>query len=176
MAAVAETYLYLLSAPNTDLPTKSSHTDENPLRIDDSPFFQLMRVVNLTAKPFFTTFGKDHDLSINEWRVLIALANRGALAAHEISALTGMDKMNVSRAVRRLAAKDRLGRTADTQDRRRTLCSLTDEGRRVYMAIAPNAKRRVTALFAGLSAAESETLSRLLAKLERTAESLGPND
>lgn len=134
-----------------------------------------MRVVNLTAKPFFTIFGKDHDLSINEWRVLIVLANRGSLAAHEIAALTGMDKMSVSRAVRRLAANGRLERTTDAQDRRRTLLSLTDEGRRVYMAIAPNAKRRVTALFAGLSTDESETLIRLLAKLERSAEALEPD-
>jgi len=45
------------------------------LPMDSSVFFKLVRVVNLTARPFSESIGKAHRLSLNEWRVLLVLAN-----------------------------------------------------------------------------------------------------
>jgi DNA-binding MarR family transcriptional regulator len=137
--------------------------------IDDSPFFQIMRLVNLTAKPFHLRHSKEYSLTLNEWRVMMALASYPGLAAHELAQLIGVDKMSISRAVRRLTAMGRLSRDPDPGDRRRTLLRLTAEGQAVYMAIAPTAKGRERTLFSALSDDEERQLRRLLRKLEDTA-------
>ena len=140
-----------------------------PFSIDDSPFFQIMRLVNLTAKPFHLRHSRRYSITLNEWRIMMALASYPGLAAHELAQLIGIDKMSISRAVRRLTAMDRLSRDPDPGDRRRTLLRLTQAGREVYLAIAPSAKDRERTLFSSLSEAEERQLRRLLRKLEDTA-------
>ena len=80
------------------------------LPIDDSIFFRLVRVVNLTARPFSESIGKAHRLSLNEWRVLLVLANHAGIAASDVAALTGLDKMSVSRALSGLVQRNRVVR------------------------------------------------------------------
>ena len=149
---------------------------KNPISIDDSPFFQFMRLVNLTAKPFNVKFSKQYSLTLNEWRVMMALASYPGLAAHELAQLIGIDKMSVSRAVRRMTAMRRISRDPDPGDRRRTLLRLTDEGREVFMAIGPAAKERERTLFSALSEGEERQLRRLLRKLEDTVRSWETED
>ncbi len=132
-------------------------------------FYRLLRLVNVTAKPFFVLYGKRHDLTINEWRVMIALANRPGLAVHELAEITGLDKMSTSRAVRRLMANDRVVRAIDPKDRRRALHRLTPSGAAVFEDIAPSARHRADELFAGLTQREIATLDRLIGKLEARA-------
>ncbi len=143
----------------------------NPISIDDSPFFQFMRLVNLTAKPFNLKFSKQYSLTLNEWRVMMALASYPGLAAHELAQLIGIDKMSISRAVRRMTSMNRISRDPDPGDRRRTLLRLTEEGRDVFMAIGPAAKERERTLFSALSDTEERQLRRLLRKLEDTVRS-----
>ncbi|MEQ9639347.1 MAG: MarR family winged helix-turn-helix transcriptional regulator [Alphaproteobacteria bacterium] len=140
----------------------------NPISIDDSPFFQFMRLVNLTAKPFNLRFSKQYSLTLNEWRVMMALASYPGLAAHELAQLIGIDKMSISRAVRRMTSMGRISRDPDPGDRRRTLLRLTPDGREVFLAIAPAAKTRERTLFSALSDTEERQLRRLLRKLEDT--------
>ena len=45
------------------------------LPYDGELFFKLVRVVNLTARPFVETLARRHRLSLNEWRVMIVLAS-----------------------------------------------------------------------------------------------------
>src|SRR4029079_10784965 len=87
------------------------------LPVDDSIFFKLVRVVNLTARPFSESIGKAHRLSLNEWRVLLALAQHTPVRASEVAALTGLDKMSVSRAIAGLERHGRVVRKVDADDR-----------------------------------------------------------
>lgn len=136
----------------------------------DEAFYRMLRLVNLTAKPFFTRFGVKHGLSINEWRIIIVLANRPGSSVQELADGTGLDKMSASRAVRRLIGKGRVARTRDPGDARRTLHRLTEAGLAVFRELAPSARRRVDELFDSLSPAEVRSFGRLIAKLERRAE------
>lgn len=141
-----------------------------PLNIDDSLIFRLLRLVNLTAKPFVTHFAGLHDLTINEWRIMIVLANRPDIAAHELCDLVGLDKMSVSRAVRRLVAHQRVTRTTDSLDRRRSLLRLTPAGMKTFMGIAPTASERERDLLVSLDDRERDALARLIDKLSKQAE------
>ena len=65
----------------------------------DPLFLKLVRVVNLTARPFQQRVGRAHQLTLNEWRVMAALGSHTGSTATEVADLTGLDKMAVSRAL-----------------------------------------------------------------------------
>ncbi len=135
------------------------------LALDSSVFFKLVRVVNLTARPFSESIGQAHHLSLNEWRVLLVLANHPGVAASEVTALTGLDKMTVSRALAALGRRGRVVRKVDAADKRRMLLRLSAEGERLYERIGTPAKQREHALFAGMGDAEQAQLGRTLDRL-----------
>ena len=135
------------------------------LPVDDSIFFKLVRVVNLTARPFSESIGKAHHLSLNEWRVLLVLANHPRVVGSEVAALTGLDKMTVSRAIAALERRGRVVRKVDATDRRRMLLRLSAAGERLYERIGVPAKARERSLFRGIGDVDQARLGRLLDRL-----------
>jgi DNA-binding MarR family transcriptional regulator len=138
------------------------------LAMDDSIFFKLVRVVNLTARPFVESIGRAHHLTLNEWRVMLVLASHPGSAAQEVVAHTGLDKMTVSRALGGLQRRGRLVRREDAADKRRALLTLSAAGHRVYEQIASSGKAREQQLFAALSRTDQRQLGRTLDTLIAT--------
>ena len=132
------------------------------LPMDDSIFFKLVRVVNLTARPFVESVGRRHRLSLNEWRVMLVLASHPGVAAQEVALHTGLDKMTVSRALAGLARHGRLVRKLDATDKRRTCLWLSAAGQRVYEKVGTSGKAREAQLFAAVGPAEQAALGRTL--------------
>jgi DNA-binding MarR family transcriptional regulator len=135
------------------------------LPIDDSLFFKLVRLVNLTARPFVETLARTHQLSLNEWRVMVVLASHPGVAAHEVAEATGLDKMSVSRALSALARRRRIERRSDNADARRVLLQLNAAGRALYEAIGSMAAQREAQLFRGVGRAEQARLASLVDRL-----------
>jgi DNA-binding MarR family transcriptional regulator len=140
------------------------------LPIDSSLLFKLVRLVNLTARPFVETLSRRHQLSLNEWRVLVVLASHPGVAAHEVADHTGLDKMSISRAIAALERRGRVRRTTDAADRRRALLSLSAAGRRLFEAIGVQAKEREAQLFARVTPRQQ---AQLAAIVDRLAAGLG---
>ncbi|MEP7302208.1 MAG: MarR family winged helix-turn-helix transcriptional regulator [Caldimonas sp.] len=138
------------------------------LPMDDSIFFKLVRVVNLTARPFVESIGRMHRLSLNEWRVMLVLASHPGAVAQEVVSHTGLDKMTVSRALAGLARNGRLLRKLDAADKRRTCLCLSAAGQRVYEKIGVSGKARETQLFSAVGSAEQTRLGRTLDTLIET--------
>jgi DNA-binding MarR family transcriptional regulator len=140
-------------APDTDphlpRPSRAKHHRAR-IRTARSPFFQLLVLANLTAKPFAERFGRRLRLSLSEWRVLLVTADRPGITAQDLADYIGLDKMSVSRAVRGLAARGRLARKASARDRRRRHLYLTPAGWRVYEEIAASGLARERAVFGAL--------------------------
>ena len=126
---------------------------------------RLLRLVNLIAKPFFAEYASRFHLSINDWRVLMALAQNSVFAASDICEQTGMHPMNVSRSVAHLERLGRVRRCADPEDGRRSLLRLTRSGREVFRSIAPSAQAREELVRRALSASEAAILRALLDRL-----------
>jgi DNA-binding MarR family transcriptional regulator len=141
-----------------------------PLPYDRELFFKLVRVVNLTARPFVETLARQHRLSLNEWRTMIVLASQPGVAAHEVVDLTGLDKMSVSRAVAALARHGRIVKRDDPRDARRERLELSAAGRRLYEQIGVGGRAREQQLFGGLDAADrayfEAIVDRLIAALQ----------
>lgn len=139
------------------------------LPIDSSLFFKLVRVVNLTARPFMESLSREHQLSLNEWRVMVVLASHPGVAATEVADFTGLDKMSVSRAITSLSRHGRLRKRADPADARRTHLALSAAGQALFRRIGALAATREAQLFGGVSATEqaqmAQTIDRLIEAL-----------
>lgn len=144
------------------------------LSTEQSPYYQIWVLTNLTAKPFAALFGTRFHLNLTEWRIMLTLADRPGASAQELSDYTGLDKMTLSRAVRALEAQGRLEREDSEADRRRRHLWLTEEGWVVYDEIASAALAREAQIYEGLTAPELKTLHRLLKKLALRAREPAP--
>jgi DNA-binding MarR family transcriptional regulator len=134
-------------------------------RVDQDLVSRLLRLVNLIAKPFFSEYASRYHLSINDWRVMMALARGPVLAASDICEHTGMHPMNVSRSVAHLERAGRVKRCTDPNDQRRSLLRLTRSGREVFRNIAPGAQAREEVVRRALSAREAVVLRALLDRM-----------
>ncbi|MBC7605222.1 MAG: winged helix-turn-helix transcriptional regulator [Ramlibacter sp.] len=139
------------------------------LSTQDSPFYQLWVVTNLTAKPFAATFGKRFHLNLSDWRILLTVADTPGITAQALADYCGLDKMSVSRAVRNLEAQGRIAREGNTVDRRQRHLYLTDDGWAVYSEIATSAVERERDLYEALTPAELRKFKALLFKLSTRA-------
>lgn len=153
---------------------KAAPSRQARLATQQSPYYQIWVLTNLTAKPFAALFGNRFHLNLTEWRVLLTVADRPSLSAQELSDYTGLDKMSVSRVVRHLEAQGRLVRQGSESDRRMRHLDLTDDGWAVYDEIAAAAVAREAQIYATLSPEEIETLHRLLGKLSDKAREAAP--
>lgn len=142
------------------------------LPIDSSIFFKLVRVVNLTSRPFVETLSRAHALSLNEWRAMVVLASHPGVAASEVAELTGLDKMSVSRAITGLERHGRIVRRTDPADARRMQLMLSEPGRKLFERIGALAAQREAQLFGSVPPAElarfGAVIDRLIAALHET--------
>lgn len=129
--------------------------------------YQLSVASNAVSRAVAT--GTDYEarfgLTAAEWRVLAAIIAAGRPAQAELLAVTGMDKMTISRAVAALAGRRLVDRVRDANDRRMLRLSPTSEGRRIHDIVAPQALLVEKHLLAALANDEAEVLRAALAKL-----------
>lgn len=137
----------------------------------DPLFFKLVRVVNLTARPFHERVGREHQLTLNEWRAMAVLAAQPGLSATQVADLTGLDKMAVSRALAGLKRHQRVQRRSDPTDQRCSRLYLTATGKALHATVGALGRQREAELFAGVDASElarlSDTLDTLIRAVER---------
>lgn len=132
---------------------------------DRALIYRLLRLVNLLSRPFQERFGTRYDLSLTEWRVMMALAARPGTTATEISDWSGLHVMNVSRSVARLVRQGRALRAVDPADRRRSLLRLSRRGQVLFALIAPSAQAREDLVRTVLSDSEAAALRMMIDRL-----------
>lgn len=136
--------------------------------------YRLSVLSNRLSAAIAESYSRRFGLTIPEWRVVAVLALDPGISAAEVAERTAMDKVAVSRAVRRLLATGRARREMAAGDRRRSVLELTPEGRRIYQRITPALRSFEAELLAGLSAREQRLLDAILRRLELRAPSLAP--
>jgi DNA-binding MarR family transcriptional regulator len=108
------------------------------------------------------------DLSLAKLAALSQLSQAGeSLPLGQLADRLRCVKSNVTQLVDRLEAEGLVSRTADSSDRRSRLAVLTDAGRKAYVRGSQIQAESEQELFEALTADETETLHRLLAKLEK---------
>lgn len=136
--------------------------------------YRLSLLSNTVSEGIASTYRDQHGLSVTEWRVLAILGRYAGITASEITERGAMDKVTVSRAVRRLFEKGLVVRTAQRDDRRRVALELTRQGVRLFNAVVPEALAFERRLLETLTTAERTQLDGLLARLLAAARNLQP--
>jgi DNA-binding MarR family transcriptional regulator len=120
---------------------------------------------NRITRAFYSEIETRFGVSLPEWRVIMTLARYPELTAVEITTRWSMDKMTISRAIRRLEDKGRLRRIRHPEDRRSFTVSLTGEGRAFYDKVVPVANARYRTIAACLDGEEAAAFRATLEKL-----------
>ena len=131
----------------------------------DTIAFRLLTAANHLARPFNAAFGRELGLTLTEWRCLLALAVEPGRSGGDVAERMGLDRMTVSRTLRRLEVRALVGRRADAANRRRDRWRLTEAGWALTDRAAPMARARDEALFGHVVAADRAALGRILSKL-----------
>jgi DNA-binding MarR family transcriptional regulator len=83
-----------------------------------------------------------------------------------------MDKMTVSRAVRRLESLGHVKRSPNPEDARSYVLTITSKGTRLFQKILPSADARYREILSCLSKNDQAALKRILGKLIAHSEAL----
>jgi MarR family transcriptional regulator, 2-MHQ and catechol-resistance regulon repressor len=104
-------------------------------------------------------------LTEGQFGTLEALYHLGPLAQCELAAKLLRSSGNVTLVIDNLEKRGLVRRERSTEDRRRVMVHLTDEGRRLIRRLFPKHAAAVAAEFGVLTAAEQDELGRLCRKL-----------
>ena len=151
------------------------HPDTPPADFELESFlpYRLSLLSNTISEGVATTYREHCDIGVTEWRVIAMLGRFPGLTASELGERTVMDKVSVSRAVKKLEIKGLVEVNPHQQDRRRRLLNLTpDKGIELFNDIVPMVLEYEQKLLSGLNQTELARLSQLIRKLQGAARDL----
>ena len=134
--------------------------------------YRLAVLAEAVSHAIARVYASRFDLTRDEWRVLAALGESGAMKTQSALLFTTLDKVQASRAVQRMERKALIEREQDAADRRNRILRLTPAGRALYRRILPLVKSREAFLLQGLDEAERATLDRVIDRLLERARKL----
>lgn len=111
-------------------------------------------------------------ISVNNWKIMRAIASHGPLSATELGCRTSVDPDKITRAVDTLVERSYVIRKDDEADRRRVVLTLSAKGRRVHDKIESVARAQETALLRVLNVEERKALLVCLKKLEQHSDTM----
>jgi DNA-binding MarR family transcriptional regulator len=108
---------------------------------------------------------EEFELSVAEWRVLAFICAAGPASASHIGSAGQIDRAEISRAVRKLAAADLIAREQDEGHRRRRIIHPTAAGRRLFGQIRELRRNYFQTLMGGIPADDRHRLDAMLEKI-----------
>jgi DNA-binding MarR family transcriptional regulator len=145
---------------------------QKPASITDLLSTRFLRLSNTLALYSSRRYRQQFGVTLPEWRVMSIVASRDGTTARDISRELATDKAWVGLSVKRLARRGFLTRSADRQDTRRVLLSLTRQGKQMHDAIMSVARQRQRRLRAVLPEGAADMLSASLDQLQAEAEQM----
>lgn len=137
--------------------------------LDRHPFFWLTQVIGARDRELAQGL-RDYGLRVPEWRALAALYSREQCTMSELADLATIDRTTLTRTVDRMEDAGWIARLADEADARITRLALTAAGRRMFERVWPDVQRLNDLALAGLSAAQIESLRKILGQMRANLE------
>lgn len=128
--------------------------------------FRINRLAERLSRAMIPIYRDGYGLSRAEWRVLAHLGAEGAATASALVALTGMDKVKISRAISALEDRALIARATDATDRRVNRLDLTPAGRATLDDLTPKMIAGEAAALAQLTEEQRQRLAAALDDLE----------
>lgn len=145
-------------------PKAASGTSRPSYRIEDQIGYLLRRAHQRASAIFQATIG-DSKITPTQYSSLVKLHGYNDLSQNLLGRLVGMDKATMQGVVRRLKERGLVDSRPDPGDARRTLLSLTMEGRRVTEKLMLNGPVVSRETLRPLTPNEQRQLLELLTKL-----------
>lgn len=142
--------------------------NENPdkeLILEDFLPYRLAILSHTVSSLIARVYDKRFGLTIPEWRVIAIVGRFSGLSAVEVAERTMLDKVAVSRAVTKLIKAGRIDREFADADRRRSILTLSEDGRKVHDEVAPLAMAMEDDLLHGLADDEIAILNTVIERL-----------
>lgn len=132
--------------------------------LDESLGFLVYRAALLMKKELARQF-EPHDLTPEQWAVLVRLWEEEGLTQSQVAERTFKDQANVARIVRRLESKGLVSRSVCADDGRCFRLQLTAEARALIPDLIPRALRAVDRAVAGIDQSHLRMAKTVLARV-----------
>jgi DNA-binding MarR family transcriptional regulator len=133
--------------------------------LEESIPFRVAVAANLNASIWQRQHARRYGLTITDWRVLMLLVTRPGLSAREVAEFIAVDKMSITRSVRRLLARKYIKVAMNSRDRRRLELSVRPAGAAIYDEVVGFLLQHQAQLLQDFSVTERLMLTELLGKL-----------
>lgn len=110
----------------------------------------------------FNPLLREHDVSAQQWRVLRILNESDQLDATELAQRSFLMMPSLSRILKKLESRNYINRITDSEDQRRTLISISPEGRELVKTLVPFSEKRYEHIESILGKEKLQELSDLL--------------
>jgi DNA-binding MarR family transcriptional regulator len=137
----------------------------NALILEDFLPYRLAILSHTVSSLIARVYDKRFGLTIPEWRVIAIVGRFPGLSAVEVAERTMLDKVAISRAVTKLIKANRIDRQFADADRRRSILTLSEEGRKVHNEVAPFALEMEQDLLHGLDDEQIQILNTAIERL-----------
>ena len=125
----------------------------------------LLRRAHQRATSIFQDTLDDPSLTPTQFAALMRLADDGPLSQNQLGRLAAMDPATAQGVARRLEERGLVTRGPDERDRRRSVLSVTPEGRALAERLVDSARAVSRETLAPLTPEERAILARLLEKI-----------
>lgn len=142
-----------------------------PLKLEEFLPYRLAVLSSVVSRVLSQLYTR-HDLSMNEWLVLISLAQFGEMTAKALGAKNRMHKTKVSRIIATLLARGLISRRINHTDLRQSFLHLTPLGQKVHEECTPLAADMAKRLDDAIPAADRDAVERCLVKLAARSQEL----
>jgi DNA-binding MarR family transcriptional regulator len=138
--------------------------DEEAYHLEDQ-VGHLLRRANQRHLAIFQDLVGDSQITATQFAALVKLHDEGEISQNHLGRLTAMDPATIQGVIRRLIDRALIEGRDDPNDRRRTLLSLTPEGKALVRELVKNGGRISEATLEPLSPEERKTLLHLLQRI-----------
>lgn len=134
---------------------------------DDILNIRVLRLASKLSLIFVRETLRPAGLSVQEWRILVSLAQMGDSHLRALARKASLDSAHASRVASHMVSRGLIARHPDTRDQRRIVFSITKAGAEVFFRIWPRAKD-LAGEFRQIYSAEEFTV--LLTLIDRAVE------
>ncbi len=139
--------------------------DRTPLDLDNYLPYLLNRVGFALVASYTANALAGHDLTIDMWRLLAALANRGEARQVDLATMTSIDASTISRLVTRLVRMGLVTRGRSKTSSREVVVALSPKGTALVQRLIPIAKELEATASEGLPAKDMAVVKRVLRQM-----------
>ena len=148
----------------------TTQSDNKNLILEDFLPFRLSTLSYSVTSSIATLYNNHFNLSIPEWRIIVVLGHTPNMSAINVSKRTSMDKVAVSRALNKLIDNGHVNRQYESEDRRRSILKLTEQGKHIHQKLSKAALQIEQILTQELNEEEVSVINKIFEKLTKRTE------